>query len=116
MAIYFSILRSKFSNRCCNHTQRRLLSPCCSIESLIGTDIINTVPPVAIDAYRDHGDPKSRLDQDVKEAAWMMERLPELGISIDKVAQQLQDEGVKKFDEPFNRLMKTLAQHNTGLL
>jgi transaldolase len=85
------------------------------IESLIGTDTINTVPPETIDAYRDHGDPKSRLDQDVKEAAWMMERLPELGISIDKVTQQLEDEGVKKFNQPFDKLMEALAHHNTEL-
>jgi hypothetical protein len=116
MAIYIFIQRSKFSNRRCNLPQRRLLSPCCSIESLSGTEIINTVPPETIDAHRDHGDSKSCLDQDVKEAAWRMERLPELGVSIDKVTQQLEDEGFKKFDEPFDKLMETLAQHNTGLL
>jgi transaldolase len=85
------------------------------IESLIGRDTINTVPPETIDAYRDHGNPKSRLDQDIEEASWIMERLPELGISIDKVTQQLEDEGVKKFNEPFDKLMEALAQHNTGL-
>jgi transaldolase/transaldolase/glucose-6-phosphate isomerase len=44
-----------------------------------------------------------------------MERLPELGINIDKVTQQLEDEGVKKFNAPFDKLMEALAQHNTGL-
>ena len=85
------------------------------IESLIGPDTINTVPPETIDAYRDHGNPKSSLEQDVEEASWIMERLPELGINIDKVTQQLEDEGVKKFNEPFDKLMEALAQHNTGL-
>jgi len=59
-------------------------------------DTVNTVPLKTIDAYRKHGDPKLRLEQDVKEANWIMARLPELGISIDKVTQQLEDEGVKK--------------------
>jgi transaldolase len=86
------------------------------IESLIGPDTINTVPPETIDAYRDHGNPKLRLDQDVEEASWIMERLPELGISIDKVTQQLEDEGVRKFNEPFDKLMEALAQHNTELI
>jgi transaldolase len=85
------------------------------IESLIGPDTINTVPPETIDAYRDHGNPKSSLEQDVEEASWIMERLPELGINIDKVTQQLEDEGVKKFNAPFDKLMEALAQHNTGL-
>jgi transaldolase len=83
------------------------------IESLIGPDTINTVPPETIDAYRDHGNPKSRLDQDVKEAAWIMERLPELRISIDKVTQQLEDEGVKKFNEPFDKLMEALTKKSS---
>jgi transaldolase len=85
------------------------------IESLIGRDTINTIPPETIDAYRDHGDPKLRLDQDVNEAAWIMERLPELGINIDKVTQQLEDEGIKKFKEPFDKLMEILAQKNPEL-
>jgi len=83
------------------------------IESLIGLDTINTVPPETIDAYRDHGDPKSRLNQDVKEAAWIMERLPELGINLDKVTQQLEDEGVKKFNEPFDKLMVSLIKKSS---
>ena len=80
------------------------------IDSLIGPDTINTVPPETIDAYRDHGDPKLRLEQDVEEANWIMARLPELGISIDTVTQQLEDEGVKKFNEPFDKLMEALTK------
>ena len=83
------------------------------IESLIGPDTINTVPPETIDAYRDHGNPKSRLEQDVKEANWIMEQLPELGINIDKVTQQLEDEGVKKFNEPFDKLMEALTKKSS---
>jgi transaldolase len=84
------------------------------IESLIGPDTINTVPPETINAYRNHGDPKSRLDQDVKEAVWFMERLQDLGISIDKVTQQLEDEGVKKFNEPFDKLMEALTKKSSN--
>jgi transaldolase len=84
------------------------------IELLIGPDTINTVPPETIDAYRDHGDPKSRLEQDVKEASWIMAQLTELGISIDKITQQLEDEGIKKFNEPFDKLMDALAKESSG--
>ena len=83
------------------------------IESLIGRDTINTVPPETIDAYRDHGNPKSNLEQDVKEAGQIMERLPELGINIDKATQQLEDEGVRKFNEPFDKLMEALTKKSS---
>jgi transaldolase len=83
------------------------------IEPLIGPDTVNTVPPETIDAYRDHGDPKSSLEQDVKEANWIIARLPELGISIDRVTEQLEDEGIKKFNEPFDKLMETLTNKSS---
>jgi transaldolase/glucose-6-phosphate isomerase len=39
-----------------------------------------------------------------------MAQLPELGISIDKVTDQLEDEAVRKFDEPFDKLMESLTK------
>jgi len=83
------------------------------IETLIGPDTVNTIPLETIDAYRDHGNPKLRLEQDVKEANWIMAQLPELGISIDKVTEQLEDEGVRKFDDPFDKLMESLTKKLT---
>ncbi len=83
------------------------------IEALIGPDTVNTAPPETIDAYRDHGKPEARLEQDEKEARSVLERLPELGISIDKVTQQLKDEGVRKFVEPFDKLMETLKKKSS---
>jgi len=83
------------------------------VESLIGPDTVNTAPLETIDAYRDHGDPKSRLEQDVREADWIMARLPELGVSIDEVTGQLEDEGVEKFNEPFDKLMETLTKKSS---
>jgi transaldolase len=83
------------------------------IEPLIGSDTVNTVPPETIDAYRDHGDPKSRLEQDVEQARWVMAQLPELGISIDRVTEQLENEGVRKFDEPFDKLMEALTKKSS---
>ena len=38
------------------------------VEALIGPDTVNTVPVETLDAYRDHGDPKARLEQDVEDA------------------------------------------------
>jgi transaldolase len=82
------------------------------VEALIGPDTVNTAPLVTLDAYRDHGKPKPRLEQDVKEARDVLEQLPEMGIIIDNVTQQLEDEGVEKFSKPFDKLMETLAQRS----
>jgi transaldolase len=45
----------------------------------------------------------------------VLERLPELGISIDKVTQQLEDEGVEKFNKPFDKLMETWRKGQHGI-
>ncbi|MBN2437989.1 MAG: transaldolase, partial [Deltaproteobacteria bacterium] len=79
------------------------------VEALIGPDTVNTVPLETLDAYRDHGEPKARLEEDVTEARRVMERLPELGVHIDKMTQQLEDEGVEKFNKPFDKLMEAIV-------
>ncbi|WHZ14661.1 MAG: Transaldolase [Nitrospira sp.] len=84
------------------------------IEALIGPDTVNTVPLNTLDAYRDHGDPNVRLTQDVEKARLLLEQLSEVGISIDQVTQQLEDDGVAKFNKPFDQLMETLAQEFTA--
>jgi transaldolase len=82
------------------------------VEALIGPETVDTAPLETLDAYRDHGEPKARLEQDVKEARWVLEQLPEMGISVDNVTRQLEDEGVEKFIKPFDKLMETVAQRS----
>ncbi len=80
------------------------------VEALIGADTVNTVPLETLAAYRDHGDPKVRIEEDVEQAGRLLARLPELGINLDAVTQQLEDEGVEKFTKPFDKLMAALLK------
>jgi len=79
------------------------------IEDLIGPDTINTFPVETLDAYREHGEPTATLEKDVTKALRVLKHLPILGINIDHLTQQLEDEGVEKFNQPFDKLMETLA-------
>jgi transaldolase len=88
---------------------------CCDmkyVEALIGPETVNTVPMETLVAYRDHGVPKARLEQDLNTARTVLQRLPDLGISIDMVTQQLEDEGVENFIQPFDKLIDVLAQRS----
>ena len=82
------------------------------IEALIGPDTVNTVPLATLDAFRDHGEPEARIEEDIEKAYWVLEQLPMLRIDIDEVTQQLEDEGVEQFNRPFDQLMNTLAQRS----
>jgi len=84
------------------------------VEALIGRDTVNTAPVETLDAYRDHGDPQDRIEQDMFEAARVLSLLPELDIKLDSVAQQLEDEGITKFNQPFDKLMKAVSERSKG--
>jgi transaldolase len=75
------------------------------VEALIGPDTVNTLPLETLNAYRDHGHPQLQLEQDVDKAQLVFKKLSELGIDIDKMTQQLEDEGVDKFNKSFDELM-----------
>lgn len=78
------------------------------VEALIGPNTIDTMPMETVLAYRDHGKPESRLASQLERAREVLEALPKLGIDIDQVTQQLEDEGVEKFNQPFDKLMQAV--------
>jgi transaldolase len=80
------------------------------VEPLIGPDTINTMPLKTLEAYRDHGRPALTLGGDVVEANATLRRLTELGIDLHSVTQQLEDEGIHKFNKPFDLLFETLSR------
>lgn len=80
------------------------------VDALIGDETVNTVPVATFDAYRDHGDPASRLTDDSDGIVAALERLPELGIDLDAATQQLEDEGVDKFNKAFDQLFDALKK------
>ena len=86
------------------------------VEPLIGPDTVNTLPLETLAAYRDHGDPAARLTEGVDRAAGVLQRLPELGLDLDQATQQLEDEGVEKFNQPFDSLMATLKDKRREIL
>jgi transaldolase len=83
------------------------------VEPLIGPETVNTLPLKTIDAYRDHGNPAPRLEEDVEESRKDLAKLADLGMDIDQLTQQLEDEGVEKFNQPYDKLMKSIEKKRT---
>lgn len=80
------------------------------VEALIGPQTVNTLPLETIDAYRDHGNPQVRLTSDLDKATSAFQLLPECGIDIDHITQQLEEEGVDKFNKAYDALIETLKK------
>lgn len=80
------------------------------VEALIGPGTINTMPLRTLDAFRDHGDPTPRLEEDLDGARTVLRELGEVGIDLDAVSRQLEREGVQKFSEPFDHSQAELER------
>jgi transaldolase/glucose-6-phosphate isomerase len=78
------------------------------VEALIGPNTVNTVPQETLNAYRDHGSPAKRLEGDVEKAVSVLKRLSETGIEIAKVTAELIEEGIEKFNKPYDQTLESL--------
>ena len=86
------------------------------VDNLIGPDTVNTMPPETIEAFLDHGKVALTLESDLDEARAQLTRLEKLGINLNNVTRQLLDEGVKKFEQPFDSLIKTISEKQAKLV
>jgi len=78
------------------------------VNNLIGPDTINTMPPVTYDAFRDHGSVTQTLEQDVEVALAQLAALPELGIDLSAITDQLEIDGVNAFIQSFENLLAAI--------
>ena len=80
------------------------------VEELIGRDTVNTMPPETLSAFRDHGRVRPSLEEDVAGAVALLEALEKAGVSLHKVTDDLLADGVKKFVEPFTKLLNAVER------
>jgi len=80
------------------------------IEPLIGPDTINTLPIETLNAYREHGLPRLTLDENRDQAYRILQELPQAGINLDQITQDLEQQGVEKFRLALDRLMASLQE------
>jgi transaldolase/glucose-6-phosphate isomerase len=86
------------------------------IDSLIGPDTVNTMPPETMDAFRDHGTPKATLEDDVEGAKKVLADFAAQGLSLDKMTDELVVEGVDLFAEAADKLYGALADKRAKIL
>lgn len=79
------------------------------VEALIGPDTVNTMTPGTVSAYRDHGQPAVRITDAIDEADEIPEQLNAVGIDLATIAARLEQDGIRKFIEPYDRSLARLA-------
>ena len=97
-------------------TKNKAYSDVLYVNSLIGPNTINTMPPDTLEAFRDHGDPRPTLESDLDEARRILATLESSGISLDKITDELVTEGVQLFSEAADKLYGALATKRAKML
>ena len=85
------------------------------VEALVAPDSVDTMPPETFEAYRDHGDPKVRIREDLAAAHVAFPRLGRLGVDPGRVADELEQDGVQKFSDSFDQLLKAVAEKEKAM-
>ncbi len=80
------------------------------VEELIGPETVDTVPPQTLAAFREHGEVRRSLDENVDLAKRQLQQLAEAGIDLDRVTNELEVEGVEAFTKSFESLLAALTK------
>jgi transaldolase/glucose-6-phosphate isomerase len=83
------------------------------VDQLIGPGTVNTVPAKTLEAFRDHGKAVVTILDDLDGARKTLAALEALGISMDKVTEELEAEGVQSFSEAFAAMLQAIEERRT---
>jgi transaldolase/glucose-6-phosphate isomerase len=86
------------------------------VDSLIGPDTINTMPPATLQLFEDHGTVARTLPEDASEAGIVMERLAAGGVDFADVTRALEDDGIEKFAKSFETLLGVIGSKRKALV
>lgn len=86
------------------------------VETLIGPETVNTMPPQTVTAWNDHGVPRRTLDTDVAAAHQALADLERLGIRMESVTDGLLADGVRLFAESFDVLEASISAKRESML
>ncbi|MCY0881083.1 MAG: transaldolase, partial [Firmicutes bacterium] len=86
------------------------------VDTLIGPDTVNTLPPQTISAVLDHVKVERTVDQDLDGQRAFIAELEKSGISMNSVTDQLLQEGVQSFIQSFTSLFDGIAAKRDQLL
>jgi transaldolase/glucose-6-phosphate isomerase len=81
------------------------------VEELVGPDTVNTVPEATLNAFRDHGVVRPHAVIEGYDAAEsVLTSLPEHGIDLDAITDQLVEDGVRAFQADLDKLLGVIER------
>lgn len=78
------------------------------VDALVGPETVNTMPWQTVLDYKESGNPQDRLTGSGPAAKADMDKIASLGIDMERVADELEDEAIQKFVDPFQKLIASI--------
>lgn len=85
------------------------------VETLIGPDTVNTMPTKTIDAWLDHGTVARTVDLEIGVARQQFADLASLGIDLDALTKELEQQGIDSFQKSFDDLLAGVESKRQAL-
>lgn len=85
------------------------------VETLIGRDTVNTLPPDTLSAFRDHGIAADTIGLDMAGVRKVLADLPRHGIDLNAITTTLETEGVASFKDSYDKLLADLQRKRAAL-
>ncbi|WPU96924.1 transaldolase [Mucilaginibacter sabulilitoris] len=86
------------------------------IEELIGPETVTTVPVETLAAFKDHGNASNTLETDIALSQETLDSLSKVNITLSQITQQLEDEGIHKFNIPFGNILRLIDKAKGNLI
>jgi len=85
------------------------------VEELVGPETVNTMPQQTMMAFKEHGEVRPSLLENVEGARKVLTDLAAIGIDMDKVTNDLRVDGVKLFADSIDKLLEGIANKKRQL-
>jgi transaldolase len=86
------------------------------VDTLIGPNTVNTVPPKTLVQFNDHGKVGLTLEDGLSDAEKVFAGLITAGVLIEQVTQELEDAGVRAFSAAFHSLIDAVESRRQAEL
>ena len=85
------------------------------VKALAAPNTVNTMPEATLKALADHGEVSTVMPADGGDCEQVLAQFAKAGIDVDALAERLQAEGAKSFDDSWNELMAVIESKSAVL-
>ena len=79
-------------------------------------ETVNTLPPQTLVAFRDHGEARLTIEDDLDGERARLDELEAAGVSLDEVTDSVLADGVRLFIEPFEKLIASIESQRAEIV